>query len=133
MSKQSCGGSMAIPTTTTKPTIADVNALVTEALTWSHPWTVEQSERVAALGSLVRAFYERINEARVMAQLPLGCRVQVLDYRSKYAGQIGVVSKYYYNVSAVRGRYIDSVRVVIDEATDAVAVPYLTHIKRVDT
>ena len=125
---------MAMPTKpTTKPTIADVNALVTEALTWSHPWTVEQSERVAALGSLVRAFYERINEARVMAQFPLGCRVQVLDYRSKYAGQIGVVSKYYYEQSPTRGRYIDSVRVVIDETADAIAVPYLNHVKRVET
>lgn len=121
------------PITTTKPTIADVNALVTEALTWSHPWTIEQSERIAALGSLVRAFYERINEARVMAQFPIGCRVQVLDYRSKYAGQIGVLSKYYYERSPTRGSYIDSVRVVIDEATDAVAVPYLSHVKRVDT
>ena len=118
---------------TTKPTIADVNTLVTEALTWSRPWTVEQSERVAALGPFVRAFYERINEARVMAQLPIGCRVQVLDYRSKYAGQIGVLSKYYYEQSPTRGRYIDSVRVVIDEATDAIAVPYLSHVKRVDT
>lgn len=121
-----------MPTKPTKPTIADVNALVTEALTWSHPWTVEQSERVAALGSLVRAFYERINEARVMAQIPIGCRVQVLDYASKYAGQIGVISKYYYDRSPNRGRYIDSVRVVIDEATDAVAVPYLSHVKRVE-
>jgi hypothetical protein len=122
-----------MPPTTTKPTIADVNALVTEALTWVTPWTVEQSERVAELSSLIRAFYERINEARVMAQFPLGCRVQVLDYRSKYAGQIGVLSKYYYEQSPTRGRYIDSMRVVIDEATDAIAVPYLSHVKRVDT
>ena len=121
------------PTTTAKPTIADVNALVTEALTWSRPWTIEQSERIAALGSLVRAFYSRINEAQVIAQFPIGCRVQVLDYCSKYAGQIGVVSKYYYDRSPTRGSYIDALRVVIDEATDAVAVPYLTHIKRVDT
>ena len=51
------------PTTTAKPTIADVNALVAEALTWSHPWTVEQSERIAALGPFVSAFYARVNEA----------------------------------------------------------------------
>ena len=121
------------PTTTTKPTIADVNALVTEALTWSHPWTVEQSERIAALGPFVRTFYSRINEAQVIAQFPIGCRVQVLDYRSKYAGQIGVVSKYYYVWSPTRGSYIDALRVVIDEATDAIAVPYLNHVKRVET
>ena len=121
------------PTTTTKPTIADVNALVTEALTWSHPWTVEQSERIAALGPFVRTFYSRINEAQVIAQFPIGCRVQVLDYRSKYAGQIGVVSKYYYDRSPTRGSYIDALRVVIDEATDAIAVPYLNHVKRVET
>jgi len=121
------------PTTTAKPTIADVNALVTEALTWSHPWTVEQSERIAALGPFVRTFYSRINEAQVIAQFPIGCRVQVLDYRSKYAGQIGVVSKYYYEQSPTRGSYIDALRVVIDEATDAIAVPYLNHVKRVET
>lgn len=50
----------------------------------------------------------------------------------KPAATIGVLSKYYYEQSPTRGRYIDSVRVVIDEATDAIAVPYLSHVKRVE-
>lgn len=31
-----------------------------------------------------------------------------------------------------RGPYIDSVRVVIDAAADAIAVPYLSHIRKVE-
>ncbi|TXH42614.1 MAG: hypothetical protein E6Q97_35460 [Desulfurellales bacterium] len=121
-----------MPPTTTKPTVADVTALVAEALNWSHPWTTEQSERVAALAPYVRLFYSRLNEARVLRQYPLGCRVQVLDYKSKYAGQIGVIDKHYYEQSPTRGPYIDSVRVVIDAAADAIAVPYLSHIRKVE-
>ena len=121
-----------MPPTTTKPTVADVTALVAEALNWSHPWTTEQSERVAALAPYVRLFYSRLNEARVLRQYPLGCRVQVLNYKSKYAGQIGVIDKHYYEQSPTRGPYIDSVRVIIDAATDAIAVPYLSRIRKVE-
>lgn len=121
-----------MPSTTAKPTVADVNTLVAEALNWPRPWTTEQSERIAALASYVRLFYSRLNEARVLRQYPLGCRVQVLDYKSKYAGQIGVIDKHYYEQSPTRGPYINSVRVVIDAAADAIAVPYLSHIRKVE-
>ena len=117
---------------TAKATVADVTALVTEALDWPHPWTTEQSERVAALAPYVRVFYSRLNEALVVRQFPLGCRVQVLDYKSKYAGQIGVIVKHYYGYSPTRGNYIDAVCVVIDAATDAIAVPYISHIRKVE-